>query len=553
MTSKTLKPFLWIGMLLLVVSLACNIGSQPTTQPPPPTSELVVEKPIPEAVATEPETEPEPEPEEEESGAVNSLSDVKNAAIEIIAEGSFVEPEGWNINVGSRGSGFIIDPSGIAVTNNHVVTGAALLKVYIGGDTKARNARVLGVSECSDLAVIDIDGDGFPYLEWYDGEITVGTKVFAAGYPEGNYTLTDGIVSVEEAPGESYWSSVDYVVQHTAKIIPGNSGGPLVNENGQVMGVNYAGVMESDANYSISRDEALPVIKSLREGKDVDSIGVNGITVNGDIDGVAIYGIWVRSIESGSPADKARIQPGDIVYQLEGEVLATDGSMADYCDVLRSRHPTDAMNVTIIRYSDLSLMEGQLNGRELEATGYFSGSGSSDTPAAAGTYTVVDDTYTIQMDIPAAWVAVDGTVWESEWGNFTFRAPSILATTDFDLYNSYLAPGVFFAASDEMSQIGGFIELLDGLRGWYEGDCKLDRDMYHEDYGSGDWYDPWYEGKFDIWENCDGTGTNVFVLAARPKDNPYDYLMLVTVNYYTDEDLEGLFAILDTFQVVGGF
>ncbi|RPI81911.1 MAG: PDZ domain-containing protein, partial [Chloroflexi bacterium] len=408
MTSKTFKPFLWIGILLLAVSLACNMGSQPTTQPPPPTSVPVVEEPTPEPVATEPEAEPEPE--QQESGAVNSLSDVKNAAIEIIAEGSFVEPEGWNINVGSRGSGFIIDPSGIAVTNNHVVTGAALLKVYIGGDTKAYNARVLGVSECSDLAVIDIDGDGFPYLEWYDGEITVGTKVFAAGYPEGNYTLTDGIVSVEEAPGESYWSSVDYVVQHTAKIIPGNSGGPLVNENGQVMGINYAGVMESDANYSISRDEALPVIESLRGGKDVDSIGVNGITVNGDIDGVTIYGIWVRSIKSGSPADKARIKPGDIVYQLEGEVLATDGSMADYCDVLRSRHATDTMNVTIIRYSDLSLMDGQLNGRELEATGYFSGSGSSDTPAATGTYTVVDDTYTIQMDIPASWVAVDGTV-----------------------------------------------------------------------------------------------------------------------------------------------
>jgi len=65
------------------------------------------------------------------------------------------------------GSGFIIDPGGIAVTNNHVVTGAARIKVYFSGSEKAYNARILGVSECSDLAVIDIEGDGYPYLDWY--------------------------------------------------------------------------------------------------------------------------------------------------------------------------------------------------------------------------------------------------------------------------------------------------------------------------------------------------------------------------------------------------
>lgn len=553
MPRKSLIPFLWIGVLVLAVSAACIFSAAPATTEPPPPVETEAVEPAPTKPVEEPTAEPVA-PEPEDTGAVKSLSDVKSAAIEIIAEGSFIEPEGWNINVGSRGSGFIIDPSGIAVTNNHVVTGAALLKVYVGGGTRAYNARVLGVSECSDLAVIDIEGDGFPYLEWYDGEITVGTKIYAAGYPEGNYTLTDGIVSVEEAPGESYWSSVDYVIQHTAKIIPGNSGGPLVNENGQVIGVNYAGVMESDANYSISRDEALPVINSLREGQDVDSVGINGITVFGEVDGITISGIWVRSVKSGSPADKARIKPGDIVYQLEGEVLATDGSMADYCDVIRSRHATDTMNVTVIRYTDLSLLEGQLNGRELETTGYFSGSGSSGSdPSTTGYWTVVDDTYTIQMDIPATWAAFDGAPWESNWGGFKFTAPSILATTDFDLYSSYLAPGVFFVASDELSRIGGFIELLDGVRPWYEPDCKLDRDLYREDYGEGDWYDPWYEGKFDVWTNCDGTGTNVFVLAARPKDDPLAYLMLVMVNYYTEEDLDALFTILDTFQVIGRF
>ncbi len=95
--------------------------------------------------------------------AVSSLDGVQSATIQIEAQGTFIDPEvGQVSNAAGRGSGFIIDPSGIAVTNNHVVTGAALLKVYVAGESQARNATILGVSECSDLAVIDIEGDGYP-------------------------------------------------------------------------------------------------------------------------------------------------------------------------------------------------------------------------------------------------------------------------------------------------------------------------------------------------------------------------------------------------------
>ena len=127
-------------------------------------------------------------------GGVTSLNDVKAATVQIIAEGTFRDPEiGFLYNAAGAGSGFIIDPSGLAVTNNHVVTGAALLQVYVGGETdRVYNARVLGVSECSDLAVIYIEGDGFPFLQWYEDEIDVGLDVYAAGFPLGDpeYTLT---------------------------------------------------------------------------------------------------------------------------------------------------------------------------------------------------------------------------------------------------------------------------------------------------------------------------------------------------------------------------
>ena len=120
--------------------------------------------------------------------AVRSVQDVRGAVIRIEAEGTFDYPgEGTQYNEGSSGSGFFISPDGIAVTNNHVVTGAAFLQVYVEGEDEPRNAKILGISECSDLAVIDVDGDGFPYLAWYADELAVGVDVFAAGFPLGDY------------------------------------------------------------------------------------------------------------------------------------------------------------------------------------------------------------------------------------------------------------------------------------------------------------------------------------------------------------------------------
>ncbi|QQS26046.1 MAG: trypsin-like peptidase domain-containing protein [Actinomycetota bacterium] len=115
--------------------------------------------------------------------AVSSLDDVLSATVRIDTRGALVDPEiGAFEFSGGGGSGFFIDPSGIAVTNNHVVTGVAALEVYVGEEDEPRT-QVLGVSECSDLAVIDVEGDGFPYLEWYDGEIRAGLDVYAAGTP----------------------------------------------------------------------------------------------------------------------------------------------------------------------------------------------------------------------------------------------------------------------------------------------------------------------------------------------------------------------------------
>ena len=326
--------------------------------------------------------------------AVDSLQDVRSAVIRIEAEGSFDYPgEGTQYNEGSSGSGFFISPDGIAVTNNHVVTGAAFLQVYVEGEDGPRNAKILGVSECSDLAVIDVDGDGFPYLAWYADELAVGVDVFAAGFPLGDheYTLLDGIVSKEDADGESSWASVDSVIEHTADILPGNSGGPLVSKNGLVIGVNYAGDSEGQA-FAIGYDEASKVLPTLQGGQDVTSIGINGSALVTD----AGSGIWVYSVGSGSPAHLVGVRGGDIVSEIEGLIPATDGTMSDYCDVLRSQDPDSAMQIEVWRDADGGYFEGTLNTAKTLApvtTGTAGGSSPETTlpPDTGGAALVVGE------------------------------------------------------------------------------------------------------------------------------------------------------------------
>ncbi len=388
-----MRPLILLAALFLAVGLACGM--------PTPTPETPAEVKPPEPAQKEEPEAAEPVEEPVTSGAVSSLQDVRGAVIQIEAEGTFVDPEFGEYISAGRGSGFIIDPSGLAVTNNHVVTGAALLKVWIGGDTtQTYNARVVAVSECSDLAVIDIDGDGFPYLDWYTDPIQVGLEVYSAGFPLGEpeFTLTKGIISKENTHGETSWASVDSVIMHDATINPGNSGGPLVTSDGKVVGVNYAVYASANQYFAIGREKGLPIIDRLKAGQDVDSLGVNGEAVMND-DG-SITGIWVSSVASGSPADRAGITGGDIIMELEGHPLAWDGTMSDYCDIIRTHQQTDTMALQVLRFSTSEVLEGQLNGTALATTYVWDDTAGVST---GGDTSVGDDT-TTSGDAPAFYV-----------------------------------------------------------------------------------------------------------------------------------------------------
>ena len=476
-------------------------------------------------------------------GAVSNLDGVKSATIQIEAEGSFVHPQvGEVLNAAGRGSGFIIDPSGIAVTNNHVVTGAALLKVWVGGSKEPRNARLLGVSECSDLAVIDIDGDGFPYLQWYQGQVNAGLDIYVAGFPLGDpeYTLTKGIVAKEKANGEWNFASVDAAIQHDASTNPGNSGGPVVNAQGQVVAIHYAGLKSVGQQFAIGRDEALKVVDQLRAGKDVTSIGVNGQAVRSQ-DG-SISGVWVASVKSGSPAANAGLKGGDILTKLEGLVLGKDGTMSDYCDVLRTHNSGDKLSVEVLRFRTKEVLEGELNGRQLVQSFSFAQqeqqNTENNTEQYSGYVQVADNTKAISMEVPREWKDVSAAFWKYQEKRI---GVSVAAAPDLDkFFKSWTAPGVFFGASRDMRTLGSVDKLLDSND--FSKDCK------HQ--GRKNYSDATYAGKYDHWAQCEGGKTDLYVLAAQPKSSR-DYMILVQIQVVSDADLAALDHIVETFQVRG--
>ncbi len=471
------------------------------------------------------------------------IADVEQSVVKILAEGTFVDPEvGEQRNSAGVGSGAIVSDDGIVVTNNHVVTGAALLQVTVPGEDEPVNAQILGVSECSDLAVIQLDGDGYTPLSYFDGEVTTGLEVYAAGYPasdantieEVDYTLTRGIISSTTASGETSWASVDEVLEHDARIRGGNSGGPLVDAEGHIVGFNYASLGESDQNYAIAGADARPIIDELTAGNNVESIGINGEAVLDEEQG--INGIWVASVESGSPADEAGILPGDIITRLEGIDLALDGTMSDYCDVIRTQGADATMSLEVLRFSTEEVYEGQLNGDPLALSFSFAQTYQDDIvadPATdSDTYTeyvnVTDDSGSISVDVPVEWSDLDGAP-NPDFGPSLYAAPNL-----DEFINGFGTPGVIIEATSALD-MNSIDSTLDEIN--FADSCTYE--------GRSPYSDVLYAGSLDTWSDCGGTGAIIFVVAVTPADG--SYLARLLIQAVEERDLDAADQIFNTF------
>jgi len=241
----------------------------------------------------------------------------------------------------SLGSGVIVDKSGFILTNNHVVEQATKIQVQLNGDTTKYTAKVVGVDEATDLAVIKISaGKELPFAKLGNSEgVQVGDWVLAIGSPFGlNATVTAGIISAKDRAGIG--QQFQRFLQTDAAINPGNSGGPLVDMAGQVIGINTAIITGSrgyeGVGFAMPSSTAISVydqiIKSGRVTRGSigvsfqEELGTNQITLKSL---GAPYGVVIEGVEPGSPAEKAGLKGGDVITSVNGAAVKTGNDLVN--------------------------------------------------------------------------------------------------------------------------------------------------------------------------------------------------------------------------------
>jgi serine protease Do len=267
------------------------------------------------------------------------------------------------------GSGFIVSSDGIILTNAHVVDGADEVTVKLT-DKREFTAKVLGVDKTTDIAVLKIPARDLPFVRIGDSKLTrVGEWVVAIGQPFGfENTVTAGIVSAKSRslPGDSY---VPFI-QTDAAVNPGNSGGPLFNLKGEVIGVNSQIFSRSGGfqglAFAVPIDVAMQVKDEIQhDGK--ASHGRLGISIQEVNQALAQNfglksptGALVASVENGSPGDKAGLRPGDVILKFDGKEISRS---SDLPPIVSSLKPGSEVTLQVWRdgaSKDLSAKVGEL-------------------------------------------------------------------------------------------------------------------------------------------------------------------------------------------------
>ena len=259
-------------------------------------------------------------------------------------------PSGGHEKVFGAGSGFIIDPSGIIVTNDHVVGGASRITVSLADGTQLP-AHILGIDQLTDIAVIKVSaGRPLPFVHWGDSrQVEVGDWILVAGNPFGlGGTVTAGIIS---ARGRDIMSGpFDDFLQLDAPINPGNSGGPAFDMSGGVIGVNTAIISPTGGSvgigFAIPSRIAEGVVTALAEHGRLDR-GWLGVAVSdNDPQSAAQSGVQVTAVEPNGPAARGGLRSGDRILAVDGEPVS---SALGLIRAVAEIHPGRSARLTVAR------------------------------------------------------------------------------------------------------------------------------------------------------------------------------------------------------------
>ena len=362
---KLMRPFLWAVMLAAAFLAITSAGHWRLAQILPQLSSAgrIWEAPASAASAYSPDEQ-------------NNIEIYKAAHEATVNITSRVYRQDWFFQLypeEGSGSGFIVNADGTILTNNHVVRGSSQLTVKLS-DLKSYKAKVLGTDARNDLALIKIDaGRKLPTLRLGDSDaLVVGQKVLAIGNPFGLFegTLTTGIVS---SLNRSIQTEEDHklegMIQTDPAITPGNSGGPLLDSHGSVIGINTAiyGQGNIGIGFAMPVNRAKEVLDEFQARGHISrpTLGITTVWVSGDLaealDLPTKGGLLIQRIERGSPAEEAGLRGprqvvvvgnyqlgvgGDLIMEVEGQPVEGNDSLVR---VMNRKHGGDVLSLTVYR------------------------------------------------------------------------------------------------------------------------------------------------------------------------------------------------------------
>ncbi|HET7416036.1 MAG TPA: trypsin-like peptidase domain-containing protein [Solirubrobacterales bacterium] len=292
----------------------------------------------------------------------------------------FGEPEAESGGT-ATGSGFVIDGDGHILTNNHVIEGAEKITVTLGESEKSHPAEVVGADPGTDVALLKVDAPAselHPLNLGRSAEMEVGDPVVAIGNPFGlDRTVTSGIVSALQRQIQApNGFSINHVIQTDAAINPGNSGGPLINAEGQVIGINSQIATGGGGNGNVGIGFAIPIdtirneLQQLKTSGEVEHafLGITGGTITPELAKAVNLpveeGVIVQTVVKGSPADDAGLEAGNTTATINGEEIRLGGdiiteangekvkSMEQLVELIQDSEPGDELKLKILRGGD---------------------------------------------------------------------------------------------------------------------------------------------------------------------------------------------------------